>query len=58
MAGFSDTLKEKYNLTDGDVKRIMALYYAFYGSQGAVDFIDVIDKLHKLGWHHDNEIAR
>ena len=58
MAEFSDLLKKQHNLTDGDVKRIMALYEAFSGERvHPYSFIDAPDKLHKLGWHHDDEVA-
>ena len=54
----SDLLKKQHNLTDSDVKRIMALYEAFGGARvHPYDFIDAPDKLHKLGWHHDDEVA-
>ena len=58
MAEFSDEIKKSNNLTDSDVKRVMALYYVFGGCQAAVDFVDAIDKLHKLGWHHDDEVVK
>jgi len=57
MDKFSDALKKNHNMTDSDEKKIMALYDAFAGVRTRpFDFIDAIEKLHKLGWHHDNEV--
>ena len=59
MSEFSEALKKNHNLTPGDVKRIMAFYCVFGGIEShPVDFVDAIDKLHKLGWHHDNEVIK
>jgi len=59
MGEFSEALKKNHNLTDGDEKRIMALHCVFGGIEShPVDFIDAIEKLHKLGWHHNDETAR
>ena len=60
MGGFSEALKKKFNLSDADEKRIMALFDALggVGLNRPVDFIDAPDKLHKLGWHHDDEVAK